>query len=210
MLSKKIHIFILISCLIPSFSFAKDPVLGAEKIGVASFYAKKFYGRKTANGEILDRESYTCAHRTYPFGTMLEVTNLATGRWCVVRVNDRGPYSKRRIIDVTYPAAVRLGMLRSGVARVKVTVIGKKGEVELKRPDGVIENSNEILVIDTTEETKPPFKLKRKKVLKHKAKKAVVHKKKKKKVASKSKKVSKKKKVTPKKGAKQAKKTTKK
>ncbi len=186
MLQKKIHIFMLLSCLIPLFSFIKDPVLGSEKVGVASFYAKKFYGRKTANGEILDRESYTCAHRTYPFGTMLEVTNLATGRWCVVRVNDRGPYSKRRIIDVTYPAAVRLGMLRSGVARVKVTVIGKKGEVELRRPDGVIENSNEILVIDTNT-VKPPFKLQRKKILKHQTKKSNLAKKKKKKVSPKSK-----------------------
>ncbi len=88
--------------------------------GKASFYAKSANAWLTANGEHLCNDSMTCAHRTYPFGTYLRVTHLGNGRSIVVRVNDRGPYIKGRIIDLTRKAAQKLGMIGQGVANVRV------------------------------------------------------------------------------------------
>jgi len=88
--------------------------------GKASFYAKKFFGRKTASGERLHKDSLTCAHRTYPFGTMLKVYNPANGRSVIVRVTDRGPYVRGRIIDLSWRAAKELGIISQGVAMVTV------------------------------------------------------------------------------------------
>lgn len=88
--------------------------------GKASFYARKFTGRKTASGERLHHDSLTCAHRTYPFGTMLRVTNLSTERSVVVRVTDRGPFVKGRIIDLSLAAAKAIGMVAQGIAPVMV------------------------------------------------------------------------------------------
>ena len=88
--------------------------------GKASFYAKKFSGRKTASGERLHHDSLTCAHRTYPFGTQLKVTNPANGRTVIVRVTDRGPYVKGRIIDLSLRAAKELGIIAQGIAPVIV------------------------------------------------------------------------------------------
>ena len=84
------------------------PVMsGAQDVqeGKASFYSMKFTGRRTANGERLHHDSLTCAHRTYPFGTQLKVTNPANGKSVIVRVTDRGPYVKGRIIDLSVKAA---------------------------------------------------------------------------------------------------------
>lgn len=88
--------------------------------GKASFYAKKFTGRKTASGERLHHDSLTCAHRTFPFGTMLRVTNPANGKEVIVRVTDRGPYVKGRIIDLSVRAARELGIIAQGIAPVIV------------------------------------------------------------------------------------------
>ncbi len=88
--------------------------------GKASFYAQKFFGRKTASGERLHKDSLTCAHRTYPFGTMLKVYNPANGRSVIVRVTDRGPYVRGRIIDLSWRAAKELGIISQGVAMVTV------------------------------------------------------------------------------------------
>jgi rare lipoprotein A len=88
--------------------------------GKASFYAKKFSGRKTASGERLHHDSLTCAHRTYPFGTQLKVTNPANGNTVIVRVTDRGPYVKGRIIDLSVRAAKELGIISQGIATVVV------------------------------------------------------------------------------------------
>jgi rare lipoprotein A len=91
-------------------------------VGEASFYGKGdgFAGRKTANGEIFDPSAMTAAHKTLPLGTRLKVTNLANSRSVLVRVNDRGPYAKGRILDLSYGAAQRLGMVGAGHARVKL------------------------------------------------------------------------------------------
>jgi rare lipoprotein A len=102
---------------------------GAEKeghgeVGLASYYARGFQGRTTASGARYDMNALTCAHPTAPFGTRLRVTDLASGRSVVVTVTDRGPFSDRRIVDVSLAAARRLGMVRRGVARVRVERAG--------------------------------------------------------------------------------------
>ena len=89
--------------------------------GKASFYSKKFTGRRTASGERLHHDSLTCAHRTYPFGTQLKVTNPANGRSVIVRVTDRGPYVRGRIIDLSVKAAQDLGIIAQGIAPADVS-----------------------------------------------------------------------------------------
>lgn len=88
--------------------------------GKASYYAQKFHGRLTASGERLHRDSMTCAHRYYPFGTLLKVYNPANGRSVLVRVTDRGPYVRGRIIDLSWRAAKELDIISKGVAMVVV------------------------------------------------------------------------------------------
>lgn len=88
--------------------------------GKASYYARKFTGRKTASGEFFHHDSMTCAHRRYAFGTLLKVSNPVNGKVVVVRVNDRGPFVKGRIIDLSWKAARALGIINMGVAMVKV------------------------------------------------------------------------------------------
>ena len=92
--------------------------------GKASFYARKLFGRMTASGERLHKDSLTCAHRTYPFGTRLKVTTPSNGRSVVVRVNDRGPFVRGRIIDLSWGAARELGILAQGTAKVTVELAG--------------------------------------------------------------------------------------
>ena len=96
------------------------PLSAQTQSGKASYYAKNFNGRRTASGERLHRDSLTCAHRSYPFGTMLRVTNMLNGRQVVVRVNDRGPFRKGRIIDLSWAAAKAVGMIAQGIAPVTV------------------------------------------------------------------------------------------
>lgn len=100
-----------------------EPVPGASQIGVASWYGPGFHGRRTANGEVYDQYGLTAAHRTLPHGTWVEVTNLANDRSVRVRINDRGPYVDDRVIDLSYTAAQRLDMVRSGIAPVRVEVV---------------------------------------------------------------------------------------
>lgn len=91
--------------------------------GAASYYADSFAGRLTANGERYDPNAYTAAHRTLPFGSVVRVVYEKTGDWVLVRINDRGPYAKGRIIDLSRKAATRLSMLRDGVVRVRVELL---------------------------------------------------------------------------------------
>lgn len=98
---------------------------GHKQAGVASWYGPKWHGRKTANGERFDMNSMTAAHRSLPFGTLVKVTNERNGRECVVRINNRGPFSKSRILDLSKGAASALGMVNSGVAKVRCEVIGR-------------------------------------------------------------------------------------
>ena len=93
---------------------------GRPQVGIASFYSRAHHGKRTASGEPFDANAMTAAHPSLPFGTRLEVTNLENGRAVVVRVNDRGPFTANRIIDVSYAAARALGIAVDGTARVRV------------------------------------------------------------------------------------------
>jgi rare lipoprotein A len=100
------------------------PLLAADDghmgTGHASYYGREFMGSKTANGEKFNPNAMTAAHRTAAFGTKIRVTNLANGKDVVVRVNDRGPWTKGRIIDISHAAAKQIGMLSSGTAKVRL------------------------------------------------------------------------------------------
>ncbi len=96
---------------------------GPAEYGKASFYADKFQGRRTASGEPYDKDKLTAAHRTHPFGTKLRVTNMANKKSVVVRVNDRGPHIKSRIVDLSREAARRVDGIRMGIFDVKVEVV---------------------------------------------------------------------------------------
>ncbi len=95
----------------------------AQTEGMASYYANHFHGRRTSDGGIYNKNAYTCAHRTLPFGTILKVTNLKNNRTTVVKVTDRGPFSRNKLIDLSYAAAQDIGMIGSGVARVRIEKI---------------------------------------------------------------------------------------
>jgi len=97
--------------------------------GVASWYGGEFHGRPTSSGEIYDMYQLTCAHNTLPLGTVVMVTNLENGRSLELKVNDRGPFAKERILDVSYAAAQMLGMWEKGTAPVKVEVISPGIEI---------------------------------------------------------------------------------
>jgi rare lipoprotein A len=88
--------------------------------GLASYYADSYEGKTTANGEIYRQGKITAAHKTLPFGTKVEVTNLSNNKTVVVRINDRGPYIRGRIIDLTKAAAKEIDMVGAGVAKVKI------------------------------------------------------------------------------------------
>ena len=90
---------------------------------VATYYSKRFQGRKTASGERYSRDSLTCAHKTLPFQTFLKITNPQNSKSVIVRVNDRGPFNRGRDIDLSYAAAKEIGMLAAGVLPVQVEVL---------------------------------------------------------------------------------------
>lgn len=93
----------------------------AGSVGVASYYAS---GKRTANGERFNPNGLTAAHRSLPFGTKVKVTNLKTGKSVVVRINDRGPFAHRRIIDLSLGAARAVGITHSGVGKVRLDILG--------------------------------------------------------------------------------------
>ena len=97
---------------------------GWKQTGVASWYGADFHGRRTANGEIYDMYGMTAAHKTLPFDTLVEVENLDNGRKVRVRINDRGPFVRGRVIDLTYTAAEEIAMIGPGVAKVRLRVLG--------------------------------------------------------------------------------------
>jgi rare lipoprotein A len=94
-----------------------------ELVGYASYYADKFDGRKTADGEIFDQSKLTAAHKTLPFGTIVEVVNKKNGLTVTVIINDRGPFVPGRIIDLSYAAASKIGMIQEGVVPVELRII---------------------------------------------------------------------------------------
>lgn len=153
------------------------PVGAQSHRGKASYYSKRATGARSSNGERIHHDSLTCAHKTYPFGTLLKVTNLSNGRSCVVRVNDRGPHRKGRIIDLSYGAARELGMLAQGIAMVEVQKVDslkvpyRSNETETGLPEFEFEFEdlgNSLLTPFQPEAVQPPaegVKLKKKKVV---------------------------------------------
>jgi len=96
-----------------------------SQTGFASWYGGRFHGQTTANGSVYDKNAFTAAHKNLPFGTVVQVTNLYNGKKCIVKITDRGPFVKGRIIDLSKVAATEIGMVSSGVSKVKVEVLGK-------------------------------------------------------------------------------------
>lgn len=94
-----------------------------KEIGQASFYADRFQNRKTANGERYNAHHHTAAHRTLPFGTKVRVTNVQNGKSVVVRINDRGPFIRGRVIDLSRSAFASIGNISSGLVKVRIEVI---------------------------------------------------------------------------------------
>jgi len=103
---------------------------GFNEEGIASWYGKDFHGRKTSNGETYDMYAMTAAHKTLPMNVHLKVTNLNTGQSVVVRVNDRGPFVKSRVVDLSYSAAKQLGVVGPGTAPVRIEALGFKEKVK--------------------------------------------------------------------------------
>jgi len=101
-------------------------VQGFVQKGNASWYGSKFHGRATSSGEKYNMYAKTAAHKTWPLGIYVKVVNLLNGRHTVVRINDRGPFVKDRIIDLSYRAAKEIGLIKPGVAPVKIAVMGRK------------------------------------------------------------------------------------
>lgn len=114
-----------------------------DKEGTASYYADKFVGRTTASGEIYDHESLTAAHRTLPFGTRVRVTRIdrADEPSVVVRINDRGPFQRGRIIDLSKAAARRVEMIREGIVEVRLDIVSYPEEDE-RASAGTTENGH--------------------------------------------------------------------
>lgn len=123
-----IHLLILVGLLTLSGCAGAprrtDYDLGHREIGRASWYGKDFHGKPTSSGEIFNMFALSAAHQTLPFGTRLRVTELRSGRSVRVKVNDRGPFVDDRILDLSYEAARRLGMIRDGTADVEIEIIG--------------------------------------------------------------------------------------
>ncbi len=104
--------------------------VGQVMHGISSWYGPNFHGKCTSNGEVYDMHARTAAHKTWPIYTMVKVKNLENGKSTIVRINDRGPFVKGRIIDCSYTAGKELGLDRMGIAKVSVKVVGFAGKVE--------------------------------------------------------------------------------
>lgn len=108
--------FFVITLLTSTLNFSTI----AQQKGKATYYSQRFHGKKTASGKLYHKDSLTCAHKTYPFGTLLEIFNPANGKKVIVEVTDRGPRAKSKIVDLSYAAAREIGIIRHGVATVEI------------------------------------------------------------------------------------------
>lgn len=125
------------------------------QVGLASFYAKNTTARM-ANGKRHHRDSMFCAHRTHPFGTLLKVTNLRNNKIVVVKVTDRGPFGRGRVIDVSYGAAQKLGFVAAGVTKVKIELFD--GKLESEYSGGETDSTDLLLDYDNPEEFDLPYR----------------------------------------------------
>jgi rare lipoprotein A len=106
-----------------SFGGDVDKATKVAEVGIASYYGAEYHGKRTASGEIYDMRQLTAAHPRYSFGTRLKVTHSGNNRSVIVRINDRGPFTKGRVIDLSQAAAEELQMVKNGLAQVKVEII---------------------------------------------------------------------------------------
>lgn len=106
--------------------------VGRKITGISSYYGKDFHGKLTANGEVYDMYGLTAAHKTLPLNTIVKVTNLSNDRSLILRINDRGPYVKGRILDCSYGAAKKLGFLQEGTTKVEIEIIEIGDDVYMK------------------------------------------------------------------------------
>ena len=107
----------------PSLTMSSGSGSFGPREGMASYYGREFNHRKTASGERFDMNKLTAAHRELPFGTMVKVTNLSNGKSVVVRINDRGPFKRDRIIDLSFAAGKAIGMMSAGSVRVRIEIV---------------------------------------------------------------------------------------
>lgn len=114
-------------------TFYPKEVSSYKTVGTASWYGADFHNKKTANGEIFNMDDFTAAHPTLQLPCMVRVTNLENGKSIKVRVNDRGPFAKQRVIDVSKATAIELGFFQKGTAKVKVEYLPKESESLLKQ-----------------------------------------------------------------------------
>ncbi len=122
-----------------------------KETGIASFYADKFEGRKTANGEIYYHAKKTAAHQKLPFGSIVKVTNIENKKYVVVRINDRGPFVDNRIIDLSKSAARDLGFVEKGIVKVEIELIASTDNLPDKKPYiKVAESSEKYYKIDVS------------------------------------------------------------
>jgi rare lipoprotein A len=125
-------IYVAFGLCIGGFSTQAQTESSHRQQGKASYYASKFQGRKTASGEKYNSQEMTAAHPQLPFNTLVRVTNPANGHSCIVRINDRGPFSHNRMIDVSHTAAQELGIIKAGSALVHMEVVSSDGKPEQK------------------------------------------------------------------------------
>jgi rare lipoprotein A len=118
------------------------PTVGAVEIGIASWYGDPYHGRQAASGEIFDKEKLTAAHRSLPFQTWVEVTNLENGKRVTVRINDRGPFIAGRIIDLSQAAGREIDLVRLGIARVRLVVIRHSGDPNISSTGPALPTAN--------------------------------------------------------------------
>ena len=126
MLQTRLNIIVILIVVLSSCSTSLKR--GYFDSGMASWYGQTFYGRKTASGEIYDMNAMTAAHPSLPFGTVITVYSQATGKSVDVRINDRGPFARGRILDLSYAAARKLGIIRLGEASVEIFVTRLRNE----------------------------------------------------------------------------------
>ncbi|NKN34628.1 septal ring lytic transglycosylase RlpA family protein [Marichromatium bheemlicum] len=121
------HSILSLLLLVPAFQASAAVTPGDVQKGIASYYHDSLHGLPTASGTPYDKHRLSAAHKTLPLGTKVRVTDTATGKSIVVRINDRGPFIKGRIIDLSRAAAARLDMLHKGLARVRVEILSVPG-----------------------------------------------------------------------------------
>lgn len=120
--------------------YVRDSAQGFQQKGIASWYGNKFHGERTSSGEEYNMYAMTAAHKTLPIPVYVEVTNHDNGRKAIVKVNDRGPFHEGRIIDLSYAAATKLGVAKTGTANVSIRVVSTEEEVRQQRSAAIVDS----------------------------------------------------------------------